>query len=284
MFSLAKFESLPPATRLRKLALLLQMAEEQIARGSEPDKDLLLELLASKAVEEALSPSLRSKLILCREKLAEVLAEQLAEKLAVRQGAARSLNDLRHGLLSALGAEPAEWDLLDLVGDEAAPHPVNPGWTVYIEDIRSPYNVGAIFRTAEAFGVGEILLSPDTPKPTHRRAVRTSRGSTVPWRVGGLSLIEEREGLFALETGGTPVDNFSFPSEGVVLLGSEELGLSPAARRLAGRKGGRVTIPMMGRKRSLNVAVAFGILLWAWRSYLSSAEPKVTLRQDRKEK
>jgi TrmH family RNA methyltransferase len=141
---------------------------------------------------------------------------------------------------------------------------------VYLEDIRSPFNVGSIFRTAEAFGAERMVLSPRTPRPTHRRASRTARGAerVLPWETAELAGIEGREGIFALELGGTPVEEFAFPLRGIVLLGSEELGLSPEALRLADRGAGRVSITQAGAKRSLNVAVAFGILMQRWFSAL----------------
>jgi TrmH family RNA methyltransferase len=76
-------------------------------------------------------------------------------------------------------------------------------------------------------------------------------------------------GVFALEIGGTPIDSFDFPPSGVVLVGSEELGLSPEALQLADRQCGRVSIPLGGAKRSLNVSVAFGILMHAWHRALT---------------
>ena len=68
--------------------------------------------------------------------------------------------------------------------------------------------------------------------------------------------------VFVLETGGTPLKDFVFPRQGIVIIGSEELGVSPAALERA--TYGRVTIPMKGMKASLNVGVAFGILMQAW--------------------
>ena len=111
--------------------------------------------------------------------------------------------------------------------------------------------------------------------PTHSRARKTSRGcgDLVPWSVAGLESLEGEAGVFALETGGEPLDGFTFPPKGgTVLVGSEELGLSPEALARADAGAGRVTIPMSGTKRSLNVAVSFGILLWAWRSHRLSDE------------
>jgi TrmH family RNA methyltransferase len=147
--------------------------------------------------------------------------------------------------------------------------------SVYLEDIRSPYNVGSVFRTAEAFGVEHLWLSEQTPLPNHPRAARTARGcqDVVSWRQGSLSeALAEGRTPFALETGGTPLHRFEFPGRGMVLLGSEELGLSPEALRAAESGAGRVSIPMLGTRASLNVAVAFGILMWQWAAALRAPD------------
>jgi TrmH family RNA methyltransferase len=187
----------------------------------------------------------------------------------------RGINTLRHALLSALHAEPAEWDLvnpdtglLDRTGLGTGLGTL--AMDVYLEDVRSPFNVGSIFRTAEAFGARRVLLSPRTPLPSHPRAARTSLGAVdaLPWEQAELASVAGMTGVFALELGGTPIDSFTFPRTGIVLVGSEELGLSPEALRIADLQSGRVSIPLGGAKRSLNVSVAFGILMNAWRRAL----------------
>ena len=89
----------------------------------------------------------------------------------------------------------------------------------------------------------------------------------MPWEVADVASLRGRGGLFALELGGTPLEEFRFPSAGMVLIGSEELGLSPEALSLADEGCGRVSIPLAGAKRSLNVSVAFGILMQAWHAW-----------------
>jgi RNA methyltransferase, TrmH family len=128
----------------------------------------------------------------------------------------------------------------------------------YLEDIRSPFNVGSMFRTADAFGLAEILLSGFSADPAHPRAQRSAMGATslVPWRRAGLDGVEGLGEVFALELRGDPIDDFEFPEVGVVVVGSEELGVSPVALERCGR---RVSIPMLGAKGSLNVGVAFGV-------------------------
>ena len=70
--------------------------------------------------------------------------------------------------------------------------------------------------------------------------------------------------VFALETGGIPLNQFAFPRRGLLIAGSEELGVSPQALAAADASLGRVSIPCYGVKGSLNVSVAFGIVMQAW--------------------
>ena len=72
------------------------------------------------------------------------------------------------------------------------------------------------------------------------------------------------EPVFALETGGVPVQNFSFPHYGVVLVGHEEFGLSEQALDIARSSAGLVSLPMYGSKQSLNVANALSAILSWW--------------------
>ncbi len=262
MFSLSKLRELSPRTRLRKILRILQAIEVDHAAAADPAYiDGLLSLLCAQAPAEvgALAGALRTQ------------AAHAADPDALLRG----LNSLRHALLRALNAEPAEWDLvsresglLDRTGVRVLP------FSVYLEEVRSPFNVGSIFRTAEAFGAERILLSPRTPPPTHPRAAKSARGAAgaLPWEVAELDSLHGKKNVFALELGGTPLEQFRFPSSGIVLVGSEELGLSPEALAIADAGAGRVTIPLAGAKRSLNVSVAFGILMQAWRSAVAPGD------------
>ena len=86
----------------------------------------------------------------------------------------------------------------------------------------------------------------------------------VPWVIGDLGSIAPGETVFALELGGTSLQEFEFPADGSVIIGNEELGLSPEARQRADRSAGRVSIPLHGLKGSLNVSAAFAILMHTW--------------------
>ena len=147
--------------------------------------------------------------------------------------------------------------------------PFYPGVYVYAEDIRAPFNLGSIFRTAEAFGAEKVVLSEGCVSPEQPRAQRSAMGCTqfLPWNYCSLAALPANLPVFALETGGIPITSFPFPKQGIVLLGSEELGLS--AEALKSVSAGIVSIPMNGIKASLNVAVAFGILMQYWVAALS---------------
>jgi TrmH family RNA methyltransferase len=255
-----KLAELPRKTRLRKTVLLLQAEERELEAGKEPHREYLHALCGLIIHHETGAEELASA--------AEACDSACAPGSSQHSLCRRRINSLRHALLRHLGAEPAEWDLLEPASAllDGTARTVRP-FRVYLEEIRSPFNVGSIFRSCEAFGVSELLLSPATASPLHPRAVKSARGavSVLPWRVAGLeelAALENREGIFALELGGAPLQQFRFPRRGTMLVGSEELGLSPECLALA--EGGRVSVPMAGAKRSLNVAVAAGIVLQTW--------------------
>ena len=145
-----------------------------------------------------------------------------------------------------------------------------PGVCVYAEDIRSPFNIGSIFRTAEGLGAEKVYISPNCVDPMQQRSIRSGMGCVETMGFSRISVdsLPSETPVFALETGGTPINDFKFPRQGICIIGSEELGVSPQALKKA--TYGTVTIPMKGLKASLNVGVAFGILMHKWIEYISA--------------
>lgn len=260
MIPLAKLAKLSPNHRLRKAALALGAIERSLMlSGSGAEADTL------KCYARELAALLEGT------EGTRGLEAARALRDARDDGFVRAVDALRHELLTRTGQAPADWDLVNPATGRLDPlsRRVLGGTKVYLEDIRSPFNVGTIFRTADAFGIEEILLSPACADPRHPRAERSAMGAVdlVPWRraeLPELSVLSGSAGLrcFALELGGVPIKEFAFPSAGIMLIGSEELGLSPEAMRVC--SGRVVSIPMHGAKASLNVAVAFGIAAHAW--------------------
>ena len=95
--------------------------------------------------------------------------------------------------------------------------------------------------------------------------------SLIPWKRAELEALTDFGPSFALELGGSPLEGFEFPGGGMVVVGSEELGVSEGALRLCAL--GKVSIPMRGAKASINVGVAFGILAQAWASKVGKSLP-----------
>ena len=135
--------------------------------------------------------------------------------------------------------------------------------------MRSLYNVGAFFRTLEAAGGAHLYLAGISATPPHAKLAKTALGAdeTVPWtRVGDVpALIRQLQAqqvtVAAVETTASAVDVFDwrprFPV--CVVFGHEVDGLSPAVIEACDV---RVRIPMLGRKSSLNVATAGGIVIY----------------------
>jgi len=256
VITVKKLLSLGRDNRFRHIIRLLEKAETDLASGKTINTTYLqsvLYLLFSDKIED---PSLQAEL------------ESIKAGSSLTE---RKMNTIRHRLLAQLDSQPADWDFRLPSGELDRSHRRVFPIRIYLEDIRSPFNVGSIFRTAESFGVQEILLSPNSASPRHPRAIRSAMGCTkvVPWRTAALKDIDHYAPLFALETGGTPLGEFQFPAGGMMIVGSEELGISREIKEKALRSRGILTIPTGGSKFSLNVSVSCGIALCSWYSRLS---------------
>lgn len=136
-----------------------------------------------------------------------------------------------------------------------------------LDNVRSIFNVGSIFRSADGAGFEQLYLCGVTPTPDNRKLAKTALGAerTVRWRSHPNSidlaqgLLAAGHCLWALEENADAISLFAAPPPppGLVLVaGSEVTGIDPDLLRLCERT---LAIPMRGAKRSLNVATAFGI-------------------------
>ena len=141
--------------------------------------------------------------------------------------------------------------------------------TVLLDNIRSLYNVGSFFRTADAARIQKLYLCGITGRPPHSGIAKTALGAeqTVPWEhasdaVPMLRAMRDR-GLetAAIETSVHAVDLFDwaprFPV--CVVFGHEVDGIQPELSALCDT---HVRIPMLGSKHSLNVATAAGVVIY----------------------
>ena len=264
MIAPEKLFQLGAGQKRRKLALTFGELERDIAGIAEKGFSYDFPLMTREEYTKAVT-----KIVLQDPKLPAESACELEELLETEPfDERRCCNKARNALLAILGTFPAEWDLViaphNIEGKTVEKRNFFPGVSVYAEDIRSPFNVGSIFRTAEAMGCESVFISPQCTDPSQPKALRSAMGciETMGYKRCSLDQIPSENPVFVLETGGTPLGDFVFPERGVVIIGSEELGVSPEA--LSRATYGRVTIPMTGLKASLNVGVAFGILMQAW--------------------
>lgn len=148
---------------------------------------------------------------------------------------------------------------------------------IILHNIRSTHNVGSIFRTADAAGCEKIYLSGITPAPVDRfgrvnekiSKVALGAQNFLPWEKVGQTakLIDKikKDGyrILAIEQSGrsVPYQKIKLSKKDLektaLVLGNEIRGLPPSVLRRADKI---LEIPMRGKKESLNVAVAFGIV------------------------
>lgn len=136
-----------------------------------------------------------------------------------------------------------------------------------LEGVQDPGNVGAILRTADAFGAGGVLLLPGCADVYNPKTVRSSMGAVFRLTARSCTLEELRAlaGEAGLPIFGSALRHDAVDvreadlSRGILLVGSEGRGLSPEALDACESV---VRIPMGERCESLNAAVAASILLW----------------------
>lgn len=142
---------------------------------------------------------------------------------------------------------------------------------VVLENIRSAYNVGSVFRTSDAFLVEAIYIIGYTSQPPHKEIKKTALGAeeTVLWkhfatsaeaidelRTNGYNVyaVEQAEGSYKLNAIGFEADE-----KIAVIFGNEVAGVEQSTISLC---DGCIEIPQLGMKHSLNIATAAGVVLW----------------------
>lgn len=234
-FTKRKFLNLPPAQRHKKGAELLRKYYERMHRGEllNAEEIAYYEMLAtwSKWTPFSLNSDLKQ------------------------------LSDRYHWHLKEAGYALKEHNLLPALrtGDHIPKASFPEGIAIYLDRVRSAYNVGSILRTVEALRIGSVHFSEKTPFIDNEKVMRTAMGAAeiVPC-FSGTELSSLPRPIIALDTSdqAVPLSDFLFPKSFTLILGNEEYGISDASLKLADYL---VEIPLLGAKNSLNVACAFAI-------------------------
>ena len=149
---------------------------------------------------------------------------------------------------------------------EQAQFKIDNSSIILLDNISDPGNMGTILRTAEWFGVKNIIFSPKCVDPYNSKVIRSAMGAhfhlnqivqanliqTIP------QLKNECFTIIGADMDGTSITEFSPPQKWALVLGNEAHGLSPHITSLLDKS---ITIPKAGNIESLNVAVASGVIL-----------------------
>ena len=142
---------------------------------------------------------------------------------------------------------------------------------VLLDNIRSAYNVGSIFRTADAFLIECIFICGYTPPPTHRSVHKTALGAvdTVDWMQfenieDAITQLKENDyTVYAIEQAVNSLAlqklDLANNEKIAVIFGNEKAGVEQETIRQC---EGCIEIPQLGMKHSLNIATAAGVVLW----------------------
>ncbi len=142
---------------------------------------------------------------------------------------------------------------------------------IILDDVRSAYNVGSIFRTADAFRIEGIYLCGISARPPHKDISKTALGATesVEWQYYPDVMQAAREvrdagyTLYAVEQADESIDLKEFkPGKNVkiaLVFGHEVFGVKDELLEIC---DGCIEIPQFGTKHSFNVAISVGIVLW----------------------
>lgn len=139
---------------------------------------------------------------------------------------------------------------------------------VLLEDIRSAFNVGSIFRTSDAAGIEELILTGITPYPPHNRIPKTALGATesvkwqyIPDKMSAVEYCGKTTEIIGVEITEDAISYFDYDFRKPVTLvfGNEITGVSEEMLRKCKKV---VKIPMYGTKHSLNIATSYGIVVY----------------------
>lgn len=142
---------------------------------------------------------------------------------------------------------------------------------VVLENIRSAYNVGSVFRTADAFLIEAIYICGYSAKPPHKEIKKTALGAeeTVSWKhfktaAEAIDLLKNAGyKIYAVEQAQNSLSlqavNIEPEEKIAVVLGNEVTGVEQDTILLC---DGCIEIPQLGMKHSLNIATAAGVVLW----------------------
>jgi TrmH family RNA methyltransferase len=147
--------------------------------------------------------------------------------------------------------------------EQQAPTNINKKITLVLDSIQDPGNMGTIIRTADWFGIENIICSPACADMYNPKVVQSTMGSLARVNIFYTPLgewLEKNKSItkYAAALHGTHIKTLKDIHEAIIIIGNEGKGISEAVMKLVDEK---ITIPKTGEAESLNAAVAAGIIL-----------------------
>lgn len=143
------------------------------------------------------------------------------------------------------------------------------GITILLDGIQDPGNLGTIIRTADWFGIQNLILGTGSADVYNPKVIQATMGSLFRvhfWYRDLDQFISEFSSVpvFAADADGDPPGKWPRASDALLLIGNESLGIHPG---LLDKATKRIAIPGIGQAESLNAAVATGIILYQMTSF-----------------
>jgi RNA methyltransferase, TrmH family len=137
---------------------------------------------------------------------------------------------------------------------------------IALDEIRDPGNLGTIIRIADWYGIKKILCSPSSVDLYNPKVIAASMGSFCRVEIFYTELEKSFENykhpIIGTFLKGENVHKYSFPKEGILLIGNESNGVSEYLEKFITQK---ITIPRFGKAESLNAGIATAVILDNWR-------------------
>jgi TrmH family RNA methyltransferase len=218
----------------------------------------------SEGVFVAEGPKLINELLSARMPLQELFA--VKEWIEVQKVALPvAVNEISHGELERISQLQTPNQVLGVFKkpDFSANKPLRNTFSIMLDTIQDPGNLGTIIRCADWFGISQVFCSTDCADAWNSKVVQATMGSIARVQVAYGSLeqwLEQEPGLptYAAVLEGTDLRKLPPVKEGIIIIGNESKGISDA---ILARCSNRITIPRHGQAESLNAAVATGIIL-----------------------
>ena len=269
MYSKTKFLTFTARNMLRKIALELDAAQRLLVEDAPAASVVRGHLERAASYLKFAETHDRIQDISLQQRIAvETIVSRLEgkETVVLPREVFSLVNAVYHSVAERAGMPVGEQHFCVRIQDDLQREPSRFPCIAVADNIRSAFNVGTLFRTADGFGVESLVLTGISPGPENAKVRKTAMGSDAfqPWErkptmmdaIQSLGAVH----IYALETvqGSVSLFDVSFQYPMAVLLGNEEFGILEDALDVADTI---VHIPMYGKKNSFNVGVSFGMVM-----------------------